>query len=100
MEFMTLGKKWHNKIMKLTISPIVINEIEKVELFGITINCKLTFNENLHSLGFNANYKLYTLCRIKKTLKLRTRQSFCAMHLLIAFFNYATIIWVLCRRNQ
>ena len=68
MEFMTLGKKWHNKIMKLTISPIVINEIEKVELSGITINCKLTFNENLHSLGFNANYKLYTLCRIKKHL--------------------------------
>ena len=65
---MTLGKKWHNKIIKLKISPIVINEIDKVELFGIAINCTLTFHENLHILGFNANYKLYTLRRIKKYL--------------------------------
>ena len=90
--FMTHGKKWYNKIIKLKISPIVINEIGKVELFGIAINCTLTFNENLHILGFNANYKLYTLRR--------TRQSFCAVHLLIVFFSYAKIIWVLCRKNQ
>lgn len=42
-----------------------MNENDKVQLFGITIICKLTFNENLYSLGFNDNYKLYTLCRIK-----------------------------------
>lgn len=44
-----------------------MNENDKVQLFGITIICKLTFNENF-SLGFNDNYKLYTLCRIKKYL--------------------------------
>ena len=68
MEFMTLGKKWHKKIIKPKTSPTVMNENDKVQLLGIKIICKLTFDENLDSLGFNDNYKSYILCRIKKYL--------------------------------
>ena len=84
MEFMTLGKKWHKKIIKPKTSPTVMNENDKVQLFGIKIICKLTFDENLDSLGFNDKLQVIYIMQNKKILKLRTKQRLCPMHFLIA----------------
>ena len=52
--------------MKLKINSIVINKSNIVELLGITIDNKLTFNEYISILCCNERYKLYALRRIKK----------------------------------
>ena len=95
---MILGKKQCNKV-KLIINSIVINESNAVELLGITIDNILTFNEHINNLCRNASYKLYALRRIRKYL---TQDQ--AKRLYNAFinsqFNYAPVIWMLCRKNQ
>ena len=55
--------------VKLKINSIVINKSNIVELLGITIDNKLTFNEYISILCCNERYKLYALRRIKKMLK-------------------------------
>ena len=58
-QFMILGKKQYNEV-KLRINSIVISESNAVELLGITIGNKLTFNEHINNLCRNASYKLHT----------------------------------------
>ena len=48
-QFKILGKKQCNKV-KLKINSLVINESDTVELFGITTNNVLIFNEDLKNL--------------------------------------------------
>ena len=97
-QFVILGKKQCNKV-KLIINSIVINESNAVELLGITIDNILTFNEHINNLCCNASYKLYALRTIRKYL---TQDQ--AKRLYNAFinsqFNYAPVIWMLCRKNQ
>ena len=47
--FLILGKNQCNKV-KLKINSLVINESDTVELFGITTDNVLTFNEDLKNL--------------------------------------------------
>ena len=49
-QFMILGKKQCNEV-KLIINSIVINESNAVELLGITIDNRLTFNEHINNLS-------------------------------------------------
>ena len=97
-QFMILGKKQCNK-GKLKINSIVINESDTLELLGIAIDNILAFNEHINNLCCNASYKLYALRRIRKYLSQDQ-----AKLLYNAFsnsqFNYATIIWMVCRINQ
>ena len=87
---MILGKVQCNKV-KLKSNSIVINESDTVELLGITIDNKLTFNEHINNLCRNPSYNLYALRRIRKDL---TQDQ--AKLLYIAFinsqFNYAPIM--------
>ena len=95
---MILGEKQCNKV-KLKINSNVINESDTVELLGIKIGNILIFNEHINNLCCNAGYKLYALRRIRKHLSQDQ-----AKLLYDAFinnqFNYATIIWIFCRKNQ
>ena len=54
--------------MKLKINSIVINESDTVELLGITIAYKLTFNEHINNVCRKASYKSHALSRIRKYL--------------------------------
>ena len=87
---MILGKVQCNKV-KLKSNSIVINESDTVELLGITIDNKLTFNEHINNLCRNPSYKLYAFRRIRKYL---TQDQ--AKLLYSAFincqFNYAPIM--------
>ena len=66
-QFMILGKKQCNKV-KSRINSIVINESDRVELLGITINNILTFKGHINNLCRIASYKSYALHRMKKIL--------------------------------
>ena len=57
---MILGKRQRNRV-KLKINLVIISESDTVELLGITIDGKLTFNEHRNKLYCNASYKLYAL---------------------------------------
>ena len=97
-QFMILGKKQCNKV-KLIINSIVINESNAVELLGITIDNILTFNEHINNLCRNASYKLYALRRIRKYLT-QDQAKLLYNAFINSQFNYAPIIWMLCRKNQ
>ena len=62
--FLFLGKKKRNSV-KLIINTTEIEETEKVDLRGITIDNLLTFNEHIGNLYRTANYKLHALRRIR-----------------------------------
>ena len=91
-QFMILGKKQCNEV-KLIINSIVINESNAVELLGITIDNKLTFNEHINNLCRNASYKLYALRRIRKYLT-QDQAKLLYNAFINSQFNYAPIIWM------
>ena len=68
---MILGKRQCNKV-KLKINSIIINESDTVELLGILIDNIPTFSEHINNLCRMVSYKLYTLCRIRKYLKVHS----------------------------
>ena len=87
-----------NKV-KLKINSIVISKSDSVELLGISIDNKLTFNEHINNLCRNASYRLYALRRIRKYLT--QDQAKCLHNAFInSQFNYAPVIWMFCRKNQ
>ena len=85
--------------MKLKINSIVINESDTVELLGITIDNKLTFNEHINNLCSNVSYKLYALLGIRKYLT-QDQGKLLYNAFINSQFSYATIIWMFYRKNQ
>ena len=70
-----------------------------MELLGITIDNKLTFNEHRNNLCRNASYKLYGLCKIRKYLT-QGQAKLLYNAFINSLFSYAPIIWMFCRMNQ
>ena len=64
-----LGKTPRQTII-LNLNQIKIEESQKVVLLGLTIDNRLTFKDHVDMLCSTANYKLYTLKRIRKYLTL------------------------------
>ena len=97
-QFMILGKGTRQTII-LNINNIKIRESQNVELLGLTIDNRLTFKDHINMLCRRANYKLHALRRIRKYLTLEKSKL-----LYNAFinnqFNYASIIWMFCRKQD
>ena len=68
-QFMILGKGTRQTII-LNINNIKIRESQNVDLLGLTIDNRLTFNDHINILCRRANYKLHALRRIRKYLTL------------------------------
>ena len=97
-QFMILGRKNRSKIT-LMINSKEIQEKDSVELLGIRIDKKLTFNEHINNLCRNANYKLYALRRIRKYLT-RDQAKLLYSAFINSQFSYASTIWMFCRKNK
>ena len=97
-QFMILGKSTRQTII-LNINNIKIRESQSVELLGLTIDNRLTFKDHINMLCHRASYKLHALRRIRKYLTLGKSKL-----LYNAFinnqFNYASIIWMFCRKQD
>ena len=97
-QFMILGKSTRQTII-LNINNIKIRESQSVELLGLTIDNRLTFKDHINMLCHRACYKLHALRRIRKYLTLGKSKL-----LYNAFinnqFNYASIIWMFCRKQD
>ena len=95
---MILGKSTRQNII-LNINNIKITESQNVELLGLTIDNRLTFKDHMNMLCRRASYKLHALRRIRKYLSLEKSKL-----LYNAFinnqFNYASIIWMFCRKQD
>ena len=97
-QFMILDKRTR-QTMILNINNIKIRESQNVELLGLKIDNRLTFIDHINMLCRRASYKLHTLGRIRKYLTLEKSKL-----LYNAFinnqFNYASIIWMFCRKQD
>ena len=97
-QFMILGKSTRQTII-LNINNIKIRESQNVELLGLKIDNRLTFIDHINMLCRRASYKLHALGRIRKYLTLEKSKL-----LYNAFinnqFNYASIIWMFCRKQD
>ena len=91
--------KGTRQIIILNINNIKIREFQNVELLGIKIDNRLIFKDHINILCRRANHKLHTLRRIRKYLTLEKSKL-----LYNAFinnqFNYASIIWAFCRKQD
>ena len=97
-QFIILGKSTRQTII-LNTNNIKIRESQNVELLGLTIDNRLTFKDHIKMLCRRASYKLHALRRIRKHLTLEKSKL-----LYNAFinnqFNYESIIWMFCRRQD
>ena len=66
--FVVCGMEWSSFPDIKSKNSLKANPVEKVELFGITIDCQLTFNGNLTGLCCNPDYRSYSLRKIRKYL--------------------------------
>ena len=97
-QFIILGKKKRNSV-KLIINTTEIEESKKVVLLGITIDNLLIFNGHIDNLCRPANYKLHALRCLRKYLSLEKAKLLCNAFI-NSQFNYAPLVWVLCRKKQ
>ena len=95
---MILGKGARQTI-RLNINNIKIREFQNVKLLGLTIDNRPTFKDHINMLCRRPNYKLHALRRIRKYLTLEESKllsnAFINNH-----FNYASIIWIFCRKQD
>ena len=68
-QFMILGKTPRQLII-INMNHIKVEESQNVVLLVLTIDNRLTFKDHVDMLCSTANYKLYTLKRIRKYLTL------------------------------
>ena len=97
-QFMILGKTSRQPIT-LNINQIKVKESQKVLLLGLTIDNQLTFKDHVDMLCSTANYKLHALRRIRKYLTpVKARLLYNAF--INSQFNYASVIWMFCRKKD
>ena len=83
----------------LNINQIKVEESQRVVLLGLAIGNRLTFKNHVDMLCSTANYKLHALRRIRKYLTLeKTKLLYNAF--INSRFNYASVIWMFCRKND
>ena len=97
-QFMILGKSSRLPVI-LNISNIEIRESQKVMLLGLTIDNCLTFKDHTDTLCHNASYKLHALRRIRKYLT-PDKAKVLYNAFINSQFNYASIIWMFCRKTD
>ena len=97
-QFMILGKSTRQTII-LNINNIKIRETQIVELLGLTIDNRLTFKDHINMLCRRASYKLHALRRIRKYLTLQ-KSKLLYNTFINNQFNYASIIWMFCRKQD
>ena len=97
-QFMIIGKSTRQSII-LNINNVKIRESSSVVLLGVTIDNRLTFKDHINILLRRASFKLHALRRIRKYLT-----AVKAKLLYNAFindqFNYASIIWMFCQKQD
>ena len=97
-QFMILGKTSRLPVI-LNINHIKIRESQKVVLLGLTIDNCLTFKDHIDTLCRNASYKLHALRRIRKYLT-PEKAKLLYNAFISSQFNYASIIWMFCRKTD
>ena len=97
-QFMILGKSSRLPVI-LNISNIEIRESQKVMLLGLTIDNCLTFKDHTDTLCRNASYKFHALRRIRKYLT-PDKAKVLYNAFINSQFNYASIIWMFCRKTD
>ena len=95
-QFMILSKKSYQP-QKLSVNTFTTDESGEAELLGMTIDKQRNFSKHIDKLCRNAQYKLHALRRIKhlnleKAKMLGNAFTDCQ-------FNYATLIWMFCRKG-
>ena len=97
-QFMILGKGTRQTIT-LNINNIKIRESQNVELLGLIIDNRRTFKDHINMLCQRANCKLHALRRIRKYLTLE-KSKLLYNNFIKNQFNYASIIWMFCRKQD
>ena len=96
-QFMILDKSLPSKYC-LTTGPINLKESDRVELFGINIDKHLGFKKHIDSLGWNANYKLHALRRMRKYL-LVEKAKLLGNVFIHSWSNSAPLTWMLFQKT-
>ena len=99
-QFMVLGRSTRQFIiLQFNINNIKIRESSSVTLLGLTIHNRLTFKDHINILCRRANLKLHALRRISKYLTtVKAKQLYNTF--INSQFNYASIIWMFCRKQD
>ena len=97
-QFMILGKGTRQTIT-LNINNIKIRVSQNVELLGLIIDHRLTFKDHINKLCRRANYKLHAFRRIRKYLTLE-KSKLLYNNFINNQFNYASIIWMFCHKQD
>ena len=98
-QFIILVKKKQYSV-ELIANSTEIQESEKVDWLGITIDNFLTFNEHVDNLCSTANYKVHLLWRIRLYLSLKKNAKLSCKAFINSQFNYVTMLWMCCRKKH
>ena len=96
-QFMILSKTRRPKY-NLLIDSDVIKESADVEMLGLIIDNKLSFEKYIAKLCRTASYKLHALRRIKKYFTLEKARVL-GNAFVDSEFNYAPLIWMFCKKT-
>ena len=96
-QLMILGDKTcYKHILKL--NSICVQSNDDATLLGVMIDKNLTFKKHVCNLVCKAQYKLHSLCRIRKFLTIE-KAKILGNAFIDSQFNYAPLIWMLCRKT-
>ena len=96
-QFMILSKTRRPEY-NLLIDSNVIKESADVELLGLIIDNKLSFEKHIARLCQTATYKLHALRRLRKYLTLEKARVL-GNAFVDSQFNYAPLIWMFCKKT-
>ena len=96
-QFMILSKTRRLEY-NLLIDSNVIKESADVELLGLIIDNKLSFEKHIARLCQTATYKLHALRRLRKYLTLEKARVL-GNAFVDSQFNYAPLIWMFCKKT-
>ena len=88
-----LGENSSNLPITICVDDITITSVESVELLGISIDSKLSFQNHISSLCRKAGYRVKCLNRIRTFLN-QQQLNLLLNSYILSVFNYAPIIWM------
>ena len=98
-QFILLGKNVSPETEYLEFSDVKIGCEPEVQLLGVTLDYKLSFNTHVNNLAAKAGAQLSALTRIKKFLdqdsKLTLAKTFITSH-----FRYCPVVWHFCGQGN
>ena len=98
-QMLVLGVNDSKLPISIQTANTTITSTDTVELFGISIDSKLTFSSHISSLCHRASQKIRNLNRISPYLQ-QNQLKLLFNSFILSTFNYAPIIWMFCSKSS